>query len=59
MMRLIVSLILFLVIPGTLLGAIQHEAEMGGAPNYTTAGAEAISSANFTLPVPATVFDPQ
>jgi hypothetical protein len=58
MMRVIVSMTLVLAIPGVLRGSIYVEVETSGTPNNTIAGAEAIPSANFTLPVPATVFDP-
>jgi hypothetical protein len=57
-MRFVVSLTLVLGISGAVRGAIQIESEVGGTTNNTIGTAEAIPSGNFTLPVPATVFNP-
>jgi hypothetical protein len=58
MMRFMIPLMTVLALPSTLSGAIQQELEVGGIMNNTLATAEPILNANFTLPVPATVFDP-
>jgi hypothetical protein len=57
-MRFVVSLTFVLAISGAVQGAIHNELEVGGTTNNTVATAEAIPNATFTLPVPATVFDP-
>jgi hypothetical protein len=56
-MRFILSLTLVLAISGAVQGAIL-ESEAGGITNNTIGTAEAIPSSHFTLPVPATVFNP-
>jgi hypothetical protein len=59
MKRLIVSATVVLALSGVAHGAIQLESELDGTTSNNTLGsAEAIPGANFTLPVPATVFNP-